>query len=212
MVREILNNMERIKDWTDYDLKLSVQLEQKKSRDEVVEYLRYLAWKKVDYNITEAQFENAKDLFKKIIDFLHEKKDYITLGYFVYYTQYFYYKEIQVTPSPKKTEEKKETKEKEEEQVEEDEEVDLKNSSDDLRDLLIDNEEEESSQGNDKENQNSTGNQLIEKPVEESGPAIYHMMVDLYFTYDFAKDKEFWSAMLHQIFNVILFLFIFLEL
>lgn len=209
LVREILNTETKIEDWSEIEMKLSVNLENKKSKDDIVEYLRYLAWKKIDYKITPAQFENTTNLFKYISYFLHEKKDYLTLGYFVYYTQYFYTKkgeetqEVTKAPEPETEKEEKpveETKEVEEEETPFGEDEDEESPFNDVED---DDEE------NDKENEAEAEAEVVEseKKTEEvkvKTELKYVMMADLYYTYAFAKDKEFWTLMLSQIYNVLL--------
>lgn len=223
----MLNNQERIEDWEDINLKVSVQVDNKKSRDEIVEYLRFLAWKRVDYKVKPAQFENAKDLFKTIVDHLHEKKDHVSLGYFIYYTQYFYCKEggdeapVETkapAEAPAETQEAEATEAQEEGQEapeaegQEKEEAEGDEDQEEEADLLNDDEQEQEQQqeeeqeaGDDKENvqeepaQDQT--QTTEQPAVKA-KVVYTMMADVYFTYAFAKDKEFWLAILTQIFNV----------
>lgn len=219
MVREILNTQNRIEDWSEIQMKASVLLESRKCKDDLVEYLRYLAWKKIDYKVTQPQFQNARDLFKLITDSLNEKKDFVTLGYFVYYTQYFYYKqEGETTPQAegeKPVEEtvKVETDKPAEEQNEGEEKTEEKagDEEDDheLADLLNDDEDDPVEEGEDQENDNKENQEKAQTPQSKSQTSEtknvetqYFMMADFYFTYDFAKNKEFWVTILSQIYNV----------
>lgn len=55
-----------------------------------MEYLKYLAENsKIGYLFSNEKYEIIKKYFLRISEILYEQKDYITLGYLVYFTQYF---------------------------------------------------------------------------------------------------------------------------
>lgn len=90
MTRSIIENNEPIKNWVQVEMRLSSFLDSSKSKDQLMEYLRYLTEKgDIKYIMEETTFDNAKRFFVFISQKLYQQKDLITLGYLAYFTQYF---------------------------------------------------------------------------------------------------------------------------
>lgn len=70
--------------------KIPVLLQTKTSKDQMMEYLRFLAESgKTDYAISEEKFENLKKYFLTVAKVFESSSDFISLGFLIYFTQYF---------------------------------------------------------------------------------------------------------------------------
>lgn len=149
---------------------------------------------KIDLFLKEKRFENAKTYFLLIANILHKQKDYVILGYFVYFTQYFSCKK-----EPKK-------QKKSSNPFEEEEEFENFFNVDDS------DEDNEGEDGANKENDKSlhlfndsivSNGSINENDVSDSKETRkYVMIVDSYYKCDFAKDEEYWKFMMNQLFEV----------
>lgn len=191
LTRDVLNNKFPIESWFNIENLLNQHLKSLQSKDELIAYFRFLAVKaKFDYFVNKVQFENAKGYFSRIVDIMYKNKDFMLLGYFVYFTQYF---------SCKKEEEKKSSNPFEEEEEFEDffEGGDSEDSGDKENDVKHN---RSINMFNDSVVSNNSINQ--EEVSKFLKNANYHMMVDTYYLLPFCKDRGYWIAVLTQFFKV----------
>lgn len=195
LTRDVLNSKFSIESWFNIEEQLSTLLKSSQSKDELIAYFRFLAVKaKFDYFVGKTQFNNAKGYFKRIVDILYTQKDYLILGYFVYFTQYFSCKkerEIEKSSNP----------------FEDDDDYDNFFEADPEE---KENEGQDSAVKGDKDTSLNLFNDSVVSHTSITEEEVnnfvkrkkYFMMVDNYYIHQFSKDKEFWKFMMTQLFKV----------
>lgn len=171
------------------------------NKNELIAYFRFLAVKaKFDYFVNKVQFSNAKGFFMRIIDTMYKQKDYLMLGYFVYFTQYFSSKKEEAPASGGNPfEEEEEYDNFFETGSEEDKEAEA-GENDNSRDK--ENKEPKERDASFNESMVSNRSMTKEEISRFLDNSKYTMMVDSYYAHAFASDTEYWNFILGQIFKV----------
>lgn len=201
LTRDILNSKFLVESWFNVEDQLKSLLVSTQNKNELIAYFRFLAVKaKFDYFVNKVQFKNAKGFFMRIIDTLHKQKDYLMLGYFVYFTQYF---------STRKEQEVKDTGNPFEDEEEYDNFFETGSDEDKETDGENDNSgDKENKQPEDRGasfNESMVTNKSMNKEeiLRFLDNSKYTMMVDSYYAHSFAADAEYWNFILGQIYSVI---------